>query len=157
MTPAPILLGVWCRWCGAQRIETPWDTRDGFHCANCGATNWPPLLQKAPTDDLSPRSMARALDAAMKCKHKGCITELSKSNPGEHCFVHTLDMTQTLRPAKHVRESSRMSKRFLNNLPGVYVISTDDMKSWPKEGGRLTAKPAARWPRQVAANHLKEA
>lgn len=43
---APILLGYLCRVCGCERIQQPWDSADGFLCANCGATNWTPLLEK---------------------------------------------------------------------------------------------------------------
>jgi hypothetical protein len=47
---APIMLGVLCRWCGAQRLQRPWETGTGYLCAGCGATNWPPLLPTKSKD-----------------------------------------------------------------------------------------------------------
>ena len=44
------MLGVLCRWCGAQRLQRPWETGTGYLCAGCGATNWPPLLPTKSKD-----------------------------------------------------------------------------------------------------------
>ena len=43
---APILLGYICRVCGAERLQQPWNAEDNFTCANCGATNIPPLVER---------------------------------------------------------------------------------------------------------------
>lgn len=47
MSPAPILRGYVCAFCGNESIETPWDEKV-FHCSQelggCGATNRGPLL-----------------------------------------------------------------------------------------------------------------
>jgi DNA-directed RNA polymerase subunit RPC12/RpoP len=44
MSPAPVLHGYLCRVCGEERIQTPWNSSDGYVCSNCGAKNLTPLL-----------------------------------------------------------------------------------------------------------------
>lgn len=45
------------------------------------------------------------------CMHEGCGTYLSAYNEGVHCFVHTLDLTQTAEPEAHVAHRDTMVKR----------------------------------------------
>lgn len=57
---APILPDYVCRVCGAESIQQPWDAADGYVCANCGATNHPPLLPKGAPPWRVPAQWSRA-------------------------------------------------------------------------------------------------
>ena len=50
-----------------------------------------------------------AMSAIRVCRERGCITNLSRFNPGTYCWEHTPDLTQTDRPAQHVRPKGQLS------------------------------------------------
>jgi hypothetical protein len=75
------------------------------------------------------------VSAIRVCRKRGCITNLSASNPGTHCWAHTLDLTQTDHPAPHLKRRVQvprnvMSSRFLGGLPGSYTMTPAEQAHW---------------------------
>ena len=80
------------------------------------------------------------MSAIRVCKQRGCITNLSRFNPGTHCWEHTPDLTQTDRPPQHVRfqypvsTKGIMSDTFVKGLPGAYRITPAERAYWARGG-----------------------
>ena len=78
------------------------------------------------------------MSAIRVCRERGCITNLSRFNPGTYCWEHTPDLTQTDRPAQHVRLQGQistqgiMSDAFLEGIGGTYKFTASERARWAR-------------------------
>ena len=75
------------------------------------------------------------------CKQRGCITILSYANPGDHCWVHTPDLTQQVRPER--RKAPRrnvMSYRFTDGIRGTYDLTAAERSAYERWADALATE-----------------